>query len=143
MAMRYTVSRRWLRPSAKTGPNRRFVTANGGVMSKQAVGVYTASQPHPAWDGDLAKGYQPTSVELDDAPYGKARILTYARPVTKDVMGAATLLVEMESGARAMAVLEGAADIDLGGMTVHVTPRRKAPQRIAHLIMSGSSKMLC
>lgn len=109
----------------KDGSKPALVTANGGVMSKQAVGVYTASQPHHAWDGAPAKAYQPASVEFDDAPSGKARILTYARPVTKDVIGAATLLVEMESGARAMAVLEDAADIELGGLTVHVTPHEK------------------
>ncbi len=102
-----------------------LVTANGGVMSKQAVGVYTAQQPVDPWTGEIVTGYQPETVELDDAPSGKARILTYARPITKDVIGAATLLVEMESGARAMAVLEDAADVDLGGLTVHVTPHEK------------------
>jgi acetyl-CoA C-acetyltransferase len=40
-------------------------------------------------------------------------------------LGAATLLLEMENGARAMAVLEGADDIDLGGLTVTVTAGEK------------------
>lgn len=109
----------------KDGSKPALVTANGGVMSKQAVGVYTARQPGQAWDGAPAKAYQSASVELNDAPSGNARILTYARPVAKDVIGPATLLLEMESGARAMAVLEGATEVDLGGLTVQVTPHEK------------------
>jgi acetyl-CoA C-acetyltransferase len=109
----------------KDGSKPALVSANGGVMSKQAVGVYTAHQPPRPWSGDVIKGYQAKSVKLDDAPQGRGRVLTYARPVAKDVMGAATLVLEMENGARAMAVLEGAADIDLGGMSVAVTPGEK------------------
>jgi acetyl-CoA C-acetyltransferase len=107
------------------GSKPALVTANGGVMSKQAVGVYVAHQPPRAWQGEAIKGYVPKMVEVDDAPTGKGRILTYARPVTKTVMGDATLILEMENGARAMAVLEGAPDIDLGGLMVAVTPGEK------------------
>jgi acetyl-CoA C-acetyltransferase len=109
----------------KDGSKPALVTANGGVMSKQAVGVYTASQPLRPWSGEVIKGYVPQTVAVDDAPQGSGRILTYARPVTKGVMGAATLLLEMETGARALAVLEGAPDLDLGGMTVFVVPGEK------------------
>ena len=45
--------------------------------------------------------------------------------MTKGVTGAATLILEMENGARALAVLEAAPDIDLGAMTVTVTPGEK------------------
>ena len=107
------------------GSKPALVTANGGVMSKQAVGVYTASQPQRPWTGEADKNYQPQSVEINDSPKGKARILTYARPVAKGVMGAATLVVEMESGERALAVLEGADDVDLGNLTVDITPGEK------------------
>ena len=107
------------------GSKPALVTANGGVMSKQAVGIYTAQQPPRPWAGEAATGFQPQSVELDNAPSGKARILTYARPVSKGLMGDATLLLEMENGARAMAVLDGADDIDLGGLMVTVTPGEK------------------
>jgi acetyl-CoA C-acetyltransferase len=109
----------------KDGSKPALVTANGGVMSKQAIGVYTATQPSRPWNGDVIKGYEPKTVAVDDAPQGKGRILTYARPVTKNVMGDATLILEMESGARALAVLEGAPDIDLGGLAVSVTPGEK------------------
>ncbi len=109
----------------KDGSKPALVTANGGVMSKQAVGVYTATQPPRAWNGEVINGYVPKTVAVDDAPQGKGRILTYARPVTKNVMGDATLILEMENGARALAVLEGADDIDLGGLSVNVTPGEK------------------
>lgn len=109
----------------KDGSKPALVTANGGVMSKQAVGVYTATQPPRPWNGDVIKGYVPKTVAVDDAPQGKGRILTYARPVTKGVMGAATLVLDMETGTRAMAVLEGVDDLDLGGMIVDVTPGEK------------------
>ena len=109
----------------KDGSKPALVTANGGVMSKQAVGVYTASQPLRPWNGEVIKGYVPKTVAVDDAPQGKGRILTYACPVTKGVMGDATLILEMENGARALAVLEGASDIDLGGLAVNVSPHEK------------------
>lgn len=101
-----------------------MVTANGGVMSKQAVGIYTAAQPVRAWS-EAAQGYTAKSVELDDTPQGKGRLLSFARPVAKSEIGAATLLLEMANGARAMAVIDDAPDIDLGGLTVEVTPGEK------------------
>ena len=107
------------------GSKPALVTANGGVMSKQAVGIYTASQPERAWAGEIRTAYQAESVVLDSAPQGKGRVLTYARPVAKGVTGAATLLLEMESGARALAVMEDAPVADLGGTVVAVTPGEK------------------
>lgn len=109
----------------KDGSKPALVTANGGVMSKQAVGVYTATQPSRAWEGEVAKAYQPKLVELNDAPQGKACVLTYVRSVSKGVMGPATLVLEIENGARALAVLEGAPDIDLGGLAVAVSAGEK------------------
>ncbi len=107
------------------GTRPAMVTANGGVMSKQEVGIYTAQQPAIAWAGETASGYTNTPILLDSAPRGKARVLSFSRPVVKDVMGSATLLLEMESGARAMAVLEDAPDLDLAGVTIEVTPQEK------------------
>ena len=107
------------------GSKPALVTANGGVMSKQAVGVFTAAQPANPWTGEIATGYEAKSVELNDSPDGTGRVHTYARPVSKGVTGAATLIVEMENGTRALAVLEGAPDTDLGSRTVQVTPGEK------------------
>jgi len=109
----------------KDGSKPALATANGGVMSKQSVGVYTATQPLRAWNGDVIKGYMPKSVAVDDTPQGSARILTYARPVTKGVLGDATLILQMDNGTRALAVLAGAPDTDLGNRTVQVSPGEK------------------
>lgn len=114
------------------GSKPAMITANGGVMSKQAVGIYTASQPKRPWSGDIIGGYQAQSVEPNDAPHGKGLILTYNRPMAKGVVGDATLILEMENGARALAVLEGVDDIDLGGLDVAVTSGEK--RHIATLI---------
>ncbi len=116
----------------RDGSKLGLVTANGGVMSKQAMGIYTARQPVRAWQGEPAKSYTAKKVALAEAPQGKARILTFARPVVKGALGNATLIAQMENGARALAVLEGAEDADLGGMTVDITAGEK--RHIAQLI---------
>jgi acetyl-CoA C-acetyltransferase len=116
----------------RDGSKPALVTANGGVMSKQAVGIYTAIQPTVAWSGDVAKGYAPTSITLDEAPQGTARVLSFVRSAGKEGFGPATLLLETEGGARAMAVLDCPADADLGNAVVHVTPGEK--RHIATLI---------
>ncbi len=107
------------------GSKPALVTANGGVMSKQAVGIYTASQPAIAWSGEAAKGYVAKQIALDDAPQGKGRILSFVRSAGKDGFGLATLILEMENGARAMAVLDGTPDGDLGHRIVDVTSGAK------------------
>lgn len=116
----------------KYGSKPALVTANGGVMSKQAVGIYTASQPDIAWSGDVAKGYAPAPRAIDDAPQGTARVRSFVRPAGKDGFGPATVLLETEGGARAMAVMDGPVDADLGNAVVHVTPGEK--RHIAALI---------
>jgi acetyl-CoA C-acetyltransferase len=107
------------------GSKPALVTANGGVMSKQAVGIYTASQPDIAWSGAVAKGYVPNQIALDDAPNGKGRVLSFVRSAGKEGFGPATIIVEMENRARAMAVLESTPDIDLGDVIVEVTAGEK------------------
>ena len=102
-----------------------LVTANGGVMSKQAVGIYTATQPAVAWSGDVAKGYAPKLIPLDEAPQGKARVLSFVRPAGKDGLGSATVLLETERGTRAMAVIDNPPDADLGNHVIQVMPGEK------------------
>ena len=114
------------------GSKSALVTANGGVMSKQAVGIYTATQPSVAWSGEVAKGYAPKPIPFDDAPHGKARVLSFVRPVGKDGFGPATVLLETEGGTRAMAVIDCPADANLGNALVNVTPGEK--RHIAALI---------
>lgn len=107
------------------GSKPALISANGGVMSKQAVGIYTATQPAVAWSGQVAKGYAPTPMALDDAPQGKARVRSFVRPAGKNGFGPATVLLETERGARAMAVIDNPPEIDLGNVIVNVTPGEK------------------
>jgi acetyl-CoA C-acetyltransferase len=109
----------------RDGSRPAMITSNGGVMSKQAVGIYTARQPDTPWMGEVVNGYAPKPVPLEMAPCGKARILTYARPVTKGVVGLASIIAEMENGTRAMAVMENAPDGDLASAIITVTPGDK------------------
>ena len=102
-----------------------LITANGGVMSKQAVGIYSASEPEKPWPGQAAKGYEAAKVTLDDAPSGRAKILTHVRPQTADGVGVATLLVELENGTRALAALDGSASAQLDRAIVEVTAGEK------------------
>jgi acetyl-CoA C-acetyltransferase len=106
-----------------------MITANGGVMSKHAAGIYSANPPKRAWQGEVAMGYVAEKVAIDEAPSGKARVLSFTCPALKGAygteMGCATLLLQMESGARGLAVLNEAPDVDLADMIVDVTPNEK------------------
>jgi acetyl-CoA C-acetyltransferase len=113
------------------GTRPALITANGGVMSKQSVGIYTATQPCQPWVGEAATGYVPTPVERDDAPDGKARVLSAVRPVSKDVTGDATLVLDMANGRRALAVTE-AREVELTGRIVDVAAGEK--RHIATLV---------
>lgn len=109
----------------RDGSRAAMVTANGGVMSKQAVGIYTATQPACGWSGDVAKGYIAQPVALDDAPNGKGRVLSFVRPANKDGFGPATVLVEMEQGQRAIAVIDNPGQNDMGDVVVQITAGEK------------------
>lgn len=109
----------------RNGSRAAMVTANGGVMSKQAVGIYTATQPARGWSGDVAKGYRAQHVALDDAPNGKGRVLSFVRPANKDGFGPATVLVEMEQGQRAIAVIDSPDRYDLGDAVVELVAGEK------------------
>lgn len=115
------------------GAKPAMVTANGGVMSKQAVGIYTAAQPKRRWPGAPQRGYRASAVPLDHAPSGKGRILSYTQAAANDRPAPASLLLQMENGARALAVLNeppptdvmnGLAG-DLAGRIVSVQPGEK------------------
>ena len=101
-------------------------------MSKQAVGIYTATQPNIPYSGDVAKGYVLAPIPIDDAPQGKGRVLSFVRPAGKDGFGPATVLLETEGGARAMAMIDCPVDADLGNAVVDVTPGEK--RHIAALV---------
>ncbi len=109
----------------KDGSKPAMITANGGVMSKQAVGIYTAFQPEQPWRGEAINGYEAGTVDINHAPLGRAKILTHVRPVTRDGTGGATLIVEMENGDRALAFLEGSLRANLDHAIVEVAPGEK------------------
>ncbi|NJM50824.1 MAG: hypothetical protein HC843_08045 [Sphingomonadales bacterium] len=109
----------------RDGSRPALVTANGGVMSKQAVGVYSAQAPAKPWQGEVAGGYRPQSREIDHAPSGRGRIISFCQPMVQDIPGAATLLLDMADGRRALAVMEAAADHDLCGQYVQVMAGEK------------------
>lgn len=109
----------------RDGSRPAMVTANGGVMSKQAVGIYSASQPARAWSGDVAKAYSSQPVTLDEQPNGKGRVISFVRPANKEGFGPATLLVEMEQGQRAIAVIDNPSREHLDHAVVQVTAGEK------------------
>jgi acetyl-CoA C-acetyltransferase len=109
----------------RDGSRPAMVTANGGVMSKQAVGIYTATQPQHAWAGVAAKGYAAQPVALDDTPHGKGRVLSFVRPANKDGFDPATVLVEMEQGQRAIAVIDRPDRNHLGDAVVEIVAGEK------------------
>jgi len=109
----------------KDGSKPAMITANGGVMSKQAVGIYTAQQPEKRWAGEAVTGYVPKTVELNHAPTGKGKILTHMRPFGREGAGGATLILEMEDGSRAMGFLDGSPAAHLDHAIVDITGGEK------------------
>jgi acetyl-CoA C-acetyltransferase len=110
------------------GSKPGLIIANGGVMSKQAAGVYCAQQPAYAWAGETAGGYHAARVPVATAPGGTGRIITFAFSVKKDRAGDAILLLQMENGDRALAVMAaGAFDphAELLGQSVTITAGEK------------------
>ena len=118
------------------GTKAALICANGGVMSKQAVGIYTPSQPDRRWKGSSATGYSCKKIELDPAPEGKAKICTHVRSVARGDMGGemgnATLVIETEKGTRGMAMLEGSAHAHLDHAIVDIVAGEK--RHIASLV---------
>jgi acetyl-CoA C-acetyltransferase len=110
------------------GSRPGMVSANGGVMTKQAVGIYSAHPPARDWPGAPATGYIASPQSIGESPAGRGRILSYTRPVVKDAAGDATLLIEMENTQRALAVIDASSaviDTDLAGRLVNVTAGEK------------------
>lgn len=110
------------------GSKPGLITANGGVLTKQAVGVYSAKQPKFAWPGYPVQGFHNTPLPIGSAPGGMGKIITYSRPASKDGLGDAALLLEMADGRRALAVCAAETipqDTDLCGITVQVTAGEK------------------
>ncbi len=107
------------------GSSPGMITANGGVMSKQAVGIYSAHQPAEPYRGETAKAEFLYDWDGDQPFEGRARIIAHTRPITEGAPGPASLLVDTGYGGRCMAVLSEAPDTDLNRLFVNVTSGEK------------------
>ena len=107
------------------GSKPALISANGGVISKESVGVYAARPVEGGWTPDRIA--TPMALAADDgtraAHMGKGAgvITTYALPFVKGEPGAATVRVEDEAGLPLFALLGDApTDTDLTGQRVTI-----------------------
>jgi acetyl-CoA C-acetyltransferase len=85
-----------------------LVHANGGIMTKHAVGIF--SNRSGSFEGihQEKKRLVPSSdkVMIEARPEGKGRLISFALQYKKGAPSSATLYLEMESGNRALAILD-------------------------------------
>ncbi len=122
----------------KDGSKPGMISANGGVINKESVGIYAAQPVKGEWSPDRIS--PPNKMERDKrlkaAHFisGKAKIKSYTLPYGKNSTGAATLWMEDENGLPCFGLLAGAPeDTDLIGMTVNVTSDEKRN----HAVLAG------
>ncbi|MEP2990287.1 MAG: hypothetical protein ABJN65_14995 [Parasphingorhabdus sp.] len=109
----------------KDGNKPGMISANGGVINKESVGIYAAQPVEGGWSPDrIAEPYRipkPDHVKEDHFFDGNAVIKSYAMPYGKASRGAASLWLEDEQGLPAIGILPDAPeDTDLIGMQVAV-----------------------
>ena len=110
----------------KDGSKPGMISANGGVINKESVGIYAAQPVAGGWSPDrIADPHRiarPSHVKPEHYFNGNAVIKSYAMPYGKNSRGAASLWLEDEDGLPAIGMLAGAPeDTDLIGLTVSVT----------------------
>lgn len=110
----------------KDGSKPGMISANGGVINKESVGIYAAQPVAGGWSPDRiappVRIAKPDHVKADHFFTGKAVIRSYAMPYGKASRGAASLWLEDEQGRPAIGVLPDAPeDTDLIGLAVDVT----------------------
>lgn len=108
------------------GSKPGMISANGGVINKESVGIYAAHPVAGGWSPDRIAAPvripKPDHVKPDHFFNGKAVIKSYAMPYGKVSRGAASLWLEDEEGRPAIGILPDAPeDTDLIGLTVTVT----------------------
>ncbi|MEO9600139.1 hypothetical protein [Parasphingorhabdus sp.] len=109
----------------KDGSKPGMISANGGVINKESVGIYAAQPVAGGWSPDRIAAPvripKPDHVKADHFFSGKAVIKSYAMPYGKASRGAASLWLEDEQGLPAIGVLPNAPeDTDLIGLAVDV-----------------------
>ena len=109
----------------KDGSKPGMISANGGVINKESVGIYAAHPVVGGWSPDRIA--EPNKIARADhikpEHYfdGNAVIKSYSMPYGKNSRGAASLWLEDESGLPAIGILNDAPeDTDLIGMNVTV-----------------------
>ena len=110
----------------KDGSKPGMISANGGVINKESVGIYAAHPVAGGWSPDRIAAPvripKPDHVKEEHYFTGKAVIKSYAMPYGKASRGAASLWLEDEQGLPAIGVLPDAPeDTDLIGLAVDVT----------------------
>jgi len=112
-----------------------LVAANGGFLSKYAVGVYSTEPPTEPQQGfadlDNGSGYNPDRVKVAAAPEGSGRIETYTVDYHKDGSAKKAIIIGVleETGERFIActgrgdsdTAQTIATTDAIGVRVHVT----------------------
>jgi acetyl-CoA C-acetyltransferase len=109
----------------KDGSKPGMISANGGVINKESVGIYAAQPVEGGWSpGRIAEPYRipkPDHVKADHFFNGDGIIRSYCMPYGKGSRGAASLWLEDEQGLPAIGMLPDAPeDTDLIGMKVTV-----------------------
>lgn len=110
----------------KDGSKPGMISANGGVINKESVGIYAAQPVVGGWSPDrIAEPLRitrPSHIKPDHFFNGKAVIRSYSMPYGKNSRGAASLWLEDENGLPAIGILADAPeDTDLIGLNVTVT----------------------
>ncbi len=109
----------------KDGSKPGMISANGGVINKESVGIYAAQPVGGEWSPDRIaepnRILKPDHVKEDHFFNGKAVIKSYVMPYGKASRGAASLWLEDEQGLPAIGILPDAPeDTDLIGLAVDV-----------------------
>tara|TARA_R110000824_G_scaffold256634_1_gene445690 strand:+ start:48937 stop:50460 length:1524 start_codon:yes stop_codon:yes gene_type:complete len=109
----------------KDGSKPGMISANGGVINKESVGIYAAQPVASEWSPDRIaepnRILKPANIKEDHYFTGKAVIKSYAMPYGKASRGAASLWLQDEQGLPAIGVLPDAPeDTDLIGLAVDV-----------------------
>ncbi|AMO72896.1 hypothetical protein [Sphingorhabdus sp. M41] len=110
----------------KDGSKPGMISANGGVINKESVGIYAAQPVADQWSPDRIaepnRILKPAHIKEDHYFTGKAVIKSYAMPYGKASRGEASLWLQDEQGLPAIGVLPDAPeDTDLIGLAVDVT----------------------
>lgn len=110
----------------KDGSKPGMISANGGAINKESVGIYAAQPLAGSWSPDriAAPNYIPPDegTKPDHFASGNGVIKSYALPYVKGVAGAATLWLQDENGVPCIGLLENPPEnTDLIGEKVMIT----------------------